>query len=131
MRFLSAFGTIALIFATVLAGGEKPATKGPKIAGETNYGPYELVRLKASECDPKATIRWRVTPDADVLRADTPIELLQCVAPPGNYVVDLLAVKVVGEKAEIEEARVTVRISSYKDKRPVDKDVVPKDKDAK
>jgi hypothetical protein len=128
MRSLLAFGVVALIVAASGPAQEPPVGKGPKIAGETAYGTYDLVRLKAAGVEPKATLRWRVTPDAGVQRADTASELLQFVAPPGSYVVDLLAVKVVGEKAEVEEARVTVVISDKAKLPPTDKTIRPRDK---
>jgi hypothetical protein len=115
MRSLFAFGFVALVIVAVVLAGEESPTKGPRIVGETHYGPYELVRLKAFNYDPKVTLRWRVTPDTDVQRADTAVDLLQFVAPPGTYTVDLLVVRVVGDKAEIEEARVKVWIGHFKD----------------
>jgi len=61
------------------------------ILGETKVEQNKLVRLKADGADPKAGVLWRVYPPT-VDKATTGKGLLEFVAAPGAYRVELLAI---------------------------------------
>lgn len=61
------------------------------ILGETKVEPNKLVRLKADGADPKSGLVWRVYPPT-VDKATTGKGLLEFVAAPGAYRVELLAI---------------------------------------
>lgn len=82
------------------------------ISGDTKVLPYKIVKLTADGADPKAGIIWRISPSKDVSKATSSQKSrLEFVAPPGNYTVDLLSVRLsaTGE-TQIDEAQVTVTI---------------------
>lgn len=60
-----------------------------EIAGDIKYAPYKLVKLTAKGLPEKAAVRWRINPGKDVQRATSPRGLLEFVAPPGTYEVEL------------------------------------------
>lgn len=98
-----------LLMLLCLAGGAL-AEDTPKITGETNVKPYQLVRLKAENVCERAGLRWRVYPPTGVDTATTPRGLLEFVAPPGVYDVELLAIGVTDGVVSIAEAKVRVTI---------------------
>jgi hypothetical protein len=81
-----------------------------RIRGETSYPPYSLVRLQAEGVDAKAAILWRVYPSKDVQRASSPRGLLEFVAPPGTYEIELLVITNTDGTLGVDEARVRVTI---------------------
>ncbi len=99
-RGLGCTGLLAILLsltagAAVLPKSAAPIVRrgaAPVIEGETKAGPYLLVRLKAAGVDAKAGLRWKVTPSKYVSRATTPRGLLEFVAPPGEYEVELLVI---------------------------------------
>ena len=98
---------------------EKVAPAKLKCDAQIKVKPYQLVRIKAEGIDPKAGIVWRVTPSKDVSRATTPRGVLEFVAPPGLYVVDILVIKTGADGGiEIEEQSITVEIESCCEKVP-------------
>lgn len=99
-----------LLLLLCLAGGALAETPQPKITGETNVKPYQLVRLKAENVCERAGLRWRVYPPTGVDTATTPRGLLEFVAPPGTYDVELLAIGVTDGVVSISEARVKVTV---------------------
>jgi len=101
---------IVLTALLILLGGFVAAEE-PTITGETKVKPHTLVRLKADSVDPKAGLRWRVYPPAGVDYATTPRGVLEFVAPPGVYDVELLAIGVTEGVVSISEARTRVTIS--------------------
>lgn len=83
------------------------------IVGTLKVPPYQLIRLKAEGADPKAGLLWRVNPSQNVHRATNPRGVLEFVAPPGSYEVELLVIKSGKDGGvEIEEARATVEIGN-------------------
>lgn len=111
MRTLSA---ILLLFLAVSSHAEL------KIVGETKVAPYRLVTLTAEGQDAKAGMVWRVYPKVGVDRAKTAKGLLQFVAPPGSYTVELQTIRLnpAGE-TETEETEVTVVIGTTPPTPPV------------
>jgi hypothetical protein len=83
-----------------------------RIVGETKYKLHSLVRLKAEGVDAKAAIIWRVYPSKDVQRATSPRGVLEFVAHPGTYEVELLVITNIDGALSVEEARVSVTIES-------------------
>jgi hypothetical protein len=83
-----------------------------RITGETKYKPHSLVRLKAEGVDAKAAILWRIHPSKDVQRATSPRGVLEFVAHPGTYEVELLVITNTDGVLAVEEARVSVTIES-------------------
>jgi hypothetical protein len=82
-----------------------------RIIGEGKVPPYTLVRLRAEGVDNKAGLVWRVYPSKGVSRASTGKGLLEFVAPPGSYEVELLAITVGTDNAvNVDEGRLTVTI---------------------
>lgn len=93
-----------------LAGGAPAENPQPKITGELKAKPYTLVRLKAENVCERAGLRWRIYPQTGVDQATTPRGLLEFVAPPGTYDVELLAIGVTDGVVSISEARVKVTV---------------------
>lgn len=93
-----------------LAGGAPAENPQPKITGELKAKPYTLVRLKAENVCERAGLRWRIYPQAGVDQATTPRGLLEFVAPPGTYDVEVLAIGVTDGVVSISEARVKVTV---------------------
>lgn len=127
MRLASISGAIALLFGVMVNGLAADASLPPggrpgvrlHVDSQIKAKPYSLVRIRAEGVDAKAGIVWRVNPARDVSRATTPRGLLEFVAPPGQYVVDILVIKVgTGGEIEIDEQSVTVEIESCCDKVP-------------
>ncbi|MFO0880738.1 MAG: trypsin-like peptidase domain-containing protein [Gemmataceae bacterium] len=84
-----------------------------RIAGGTKYKPHSLVRLRAEGAEPKAALLWRVHPSKDVQRASSPRGVLEFVAHPGTFEVELLSIATAPDGAlSVQEARVTVTIES-------------------
>lgn len=75
------------------------------IAGATKYPPFALVRLRADGAGPKAALLWRVSPADGVERATTPRGVLEFVAPPGRYRVELLVVTAGADGVPVVEER--------------------------
>jgi hypothetical protein len=105
MRFL--FAVCLLALAPVAAHADTI-----RITGETKYKPHSLVRLKAEGVDAKAAILWRIHPSKDVQRATSPRGVLEFVAHPGTYEVELLVITNTDGTLSVEEARVSVTIES-------------------
>lgn len=81
------------------------------IVGEVKYKPYTLVRLRAQGMDEKCGLLWRVNPSKSVQKASTGRGVLEFVAPPGSYEVEVLAIRTDAQGAvQVEEARTTVVI---------------------
>lgn len=90
--------------------------------------PFKLVRIVADGVDPKAALVWRVTPSKDVSKATSPRGVLEFVAPPGVYLVELLVITSGPDGAlSVDEKSVTVEIESL----VPDKPPPPKQPDAK
>lgn len=89
-------------------------------------GPYKLVRVSVEGADPKALLKWRVSPKKGVDRATTPRGLLEFVAPPGTYDIDLeiITINAAGD-LEGEEHSVSVVIAPCCPPKPIDPPVVP------
>ena len=81
-----------------------------RIVGETKYKPHSLVRLRAEGVDPKAGLIWRVYPSQGVQRATSPRGVLEFVAHPGTYDVELLVITNTDGALSVEEARVSIII---------------------
>lgn len=81
-----------------------------KIVGETKYKPHSLVRLRAEGADPKAALLWRVFPGKEVQRATSPRGVLEFVAPPGSYEVELLVIASADGNLAVEESHLTVEL---------------------
>lgn len=82
-----------------------------RIVGETRYKPHSLVRLKAENVDPKAAILWRIYPSHGVERATSPRGVLEFIAHPGTYEVELLVIRMGADGVlSVEESRVSVTI---------------------
>ena len=82
------------------------------ILGETKVEPNKLVRLKVDGADPKAGLVWRVYPP-NVDKATTGKGLLEFVAAPGAYRVELLAITLAPDGTTvIAEAVANVTIGS-------------------
>lgn len=83
-----------------------------KISGATQVKPYQLARLTAEGADPKAGVIWRVSPSKDVSKASgTGKGKLEFVAPPGDYTVDVLSVRLGSDGSTVvEEAQASVTI---------------------
>ncbi len=81
-----------------------------RIAGETNYKPNTLVKLRAEGVDSGAALLWRIHPGKDVQRATTPRGVLEFVAPPGSYDVELLVIQQTDGNLTVEECQVRVVI---------------------
>lgn len=81
-----------------------------RITGETKYKPYTLVRLKAEDVDPKSALLWRINPSKEVQKATSPRGVLEFVAPPGSYDVEVLVISNNGGNLVVEESRVIVTI---------------------
>lgn len=100
-----------VLTALLLLLGGFVAAEEPTITGETKVKPHTLVRLKAEGVCERAGLRWRVYPPAGVDYATTPRGVLEFVAPPGVYDVELLAIGVTEGVVSISEARTRVTIS--------------------
>jgi hypothetical protein len=110
MRNLVAFVFVALVVGCNGPVGDlRPAGK-LKIVGETECWPDKLVRLRAEGVPDGAQLRWRVTPDDQVDIATTTRDVLEFVAPAGDYQVELLTLAKDKPDASFDEARVTVSI---------------------
>lgn len=118
----------AFLIALVCTGGlfAQEPTPEPKITGEVNVKPHTLVRLKAENVCERAGLRWRVYPPAGVDYATTPRGVLEFVAPPGVYDVELLAISVTEGIVSIAEARVKVTIEGDKPTPPKPPEPGPK-----
>lgn len=117
MRTRSALLALSALLCLSTGAAAAPAKLTTEQVGK--YKPYTLVRIKAEGVDPKAGIVWRVHPSKDVSRATTPRGLLEFVAPPGQYTVDILIIKTGPDGAiDIEEQTVAVEIESCCDKVP-------------
>ncbi len=81
-----------------------------RIAGDTQYPPHALVRLRAEGADAKAAILWRIHPAKEVQRATTPRGILEFAARPGSYEVELLVIQNAKSGLVVEEARIAVDI---------------------
>lgn len=103
-----------VLTALLLLLGGFVAAEEPTITGETKVKPHTLVRLKAENVCERAGLRWRVYPPAGVDSATTPRGVLEFVAPPGTYDVELLAISVTEGIVSIAEARVKVTIEGDK-----------------
>ncbi len=120
---LSLFGLFLFVSAARAAEVKLTVETGVK------YKPYTLVRIKADGVDAKAGIVWRVTPNKDIAKATTPRGLLEFVAPPGIYTVDILVITVGADGAVVvDEQSVNVEIESCCDKAPKPKESEPKPK---
>lgn len=100
---------LAALAATLLA---HVASAELKITGDTKVAPYKLVRLSAEGLDAKAGVIWRVSPNKEVSKASGLTRgKLEFVAPPGEYTVDVLAVRLSADGGTvIEEAQASVTI---------------------
>lgn len=107
-----------LLAVLCLAGGVLAENPQPKIVGELKVQPYQLVRLRAENVCERAGIRWRVYPQTGVDTATTPRGLLEFVAPPGVYDVEVLAIGVTDGVVSISEARVRVTVGGDGPKPP-------------
>lgn len=88
-------------------------------AADVTVKPYQLVRISAKNVDPKAALIWRVNPSKDVSRATSPRGVLEFVAPPGVYTVELLVIKNDADGGlTVEEESITVEIESPGDRKP-------------
>lgn len=87
-------------------------TAAPKITGPTTVPRDTLVRLSADGVNPDAGLMWRVYPSDKVSRATTDEGILEFVAPPGVYEVELLEVQLLeGRKVKLLETRVKVTVT--------------------
>lgn len=77
------------------------------ILGETSVAEHSQVRLRAANVPAGAALIWTVTPREKVSRATTRRGLLEFAAPPGKYMVDLVAT--VG--ADTHTATLTVTVN--------------------
>ena len=111
MRYL-----LGLVAGLILVG---VASAEIKITGETKVAPHRLVKLEATGAQPKAGLIWRVSPSKAVDKASTAKGHLQFTAPPGEYAVTLLAVRLsAAGETEVEEAEATVVIGEPKPPEP-------------
>lgn len=88
----------------------------PKIVGKEKWLPYTLVRLSADGLDEKAGLLWRVYPMVD--RATTPRGVLEFVAAPGEYRVELLAITQKDGVIDVKEAFKIVTIEGKEPEKP-------------
>jgi hypothetical protein len=105
-RFLIA---IALALATGAAANAQPRLSAADIEAPA----YTIVKIKANGVDPKAALEWEVTPEKFVDFATSEDEtLLQFVAPPGDYIVNLRVISQdpVTGKLSSKKLKATVKI---------------------
>jgi len=107
---------VAFVIAATRAAFSADAEPGVRILGETKYEPYKLVRLRAAGVGEKDAVLWRVYPSQKVQRATTPRGLLEFVAPPGQYEVELLAIRQTDQGLDVTEAHATVIIAAPEQK---------------
>lgn len=104
--------SLTLFMALLVAGS---ANAELKILGDNKVQRDSLVRLFAKGVPDKAGLLWKIYPAKGVDKADAPKGKLQFVAPPGEYVVTLIAVSLAADgSAEIEEAELTVTVGAGK-----------------
>ena len=101
---------VAALAATLALAAIGPARAELKIAGELKVKRDRMVRLRAAGHDKAAAVTWRW--DKKKLDGGRSGDRLWLVGPPGEYVVECLAIKLGADgKTEIEEAEVTVSIT--------------------
>lgn len=112
------FGVRNCLFVVLLAaaaGLAVAAREDPpplKIVGPEKVPAYALARFTAAGVPDKAALLWRITPTDKVDRATSPKGTLEFVAPPGRYLVELLAISQgAGGELVVGEARMAVEIS--------------------
>lgn len=78
------------------------------IDGETTIKAHRMCRLRATNVGKADGILWRVSPRNKIDKAINSPGLLQFVAPPGTYQIDLLVIRKEGESFRILEASTSV-----------------------
>jgi len=120
--------TQAIKTGTTKAEAKVESASAVKIIGPTVVPAHVLARFRAEGYDPKAALLWRVHPSKSVDRATTARHLLEFVANPGQYTVELVVISQDKDGAlRVEEARVDVMLEGCAPvpPAPVPPDVAP------
>lgn len=119
---------LAGIAGVVSAGNDVRTIAGQSklkvIGADVKVRPYTLARIKLEGVPQGAGVVWRVYPNVGISRATTTRDMLEFVAPPGVYAVEILVIKQGKDGAiEIDEQTVSVEFEQCCEKVPP----VPKD----
>lgn len=110
MKMLLRVAMALLGMTAAIAAAQTAPAPSLSIDGPTVYKPYQMVKLVAKDVPPKAALLWRVSPATGVQRATTAKHMLQFVAPPGTYTVELQAFVFADGQLDVVVAQAVVEV---------------------